>query len=184
MLLPTFLSASALALTANAFLVPLEVNGQPPAPFDTASMALQSQSILLDCSSCPFALKHDQHGTLWKLGVQNDLVMDFTAEDKSLKLNGMAFYPIAMAPLPPVISVHQTRTKEEDDPTLPMDSDPLKLSYSLEFENEKATKGPEDPVLVQALMTVMGLEGQMIRVNDIEIKALKSSDGEVSFPMY
>ena len=180
MLLPTFLSASALALTANAFLVPLEVKEQNSAPIDTASFALQSQSILLDCSSCPFALKKDQDGTLWKQGVQNDLVMDFTAEDKSLQLNGVPFYPIAMPPLPPAISVHQTRTTTEDDSTLPMDSEPLRLSYSLEFEKEKATKGPEDPVLIQALMTVMGLEGQMIRVDNIEIKALKSSNGEVS----
>lgn len=183
MLLPTFLSASALALTANAFLLPLEVTNDQTSPFDPTSFAQQSQTINLDCSTCPFALGKNQDGTVWKQGIQNDLVMEFTAEDNSLKLNGVPFYPVEMPPLPPAISAKQVRKDGEEDPSFPTNVEPVRLSYSLEFEKEKATKGPQDPVLVEALMTVMGLEGQMVRVDNIEIKAFKSPNGEVSIPV-
>lgn len=180
MLLPAFLSASALALTANAFLLPLEVTTDQTSPFDPTSFAQQSQTINLDCSTCPLAVGKDQDGTVWKQGIQNNLVMEFTAEDNSLKLNGVPFYPVAMPPLPPAISAKQVRKDGEEDPSTNVE--PVRLSYSLEFEKEKATKGPQDPVLVEALMTVMGLEGQMVRVDNIEIKAFKSPNGEVSIP--
>lgn len=106
--------------------------------------------------------------------------MGFTAEDNTLKLNGVPFYPVAMPPLPPAISAKQVRKDGEEDPSFPTDAEPVRLSYSLEFEKERATKEPQDPVLVKALMTVMGLEGQMVRIDNIVIKALKTSKGEVS----
>ena len=171
MLLPTFLSASALALTANAFLVPLETPNDQTSPFDPTSFAQQSQTLNLDCSSCPFALGKNQDGTVWKQDIRSDLVMEFTAEGNSLKLNGVPFYPIAMPPLPPAISAKQV-PKGEDQLT---NEESLRLSYSLEFENQ-------NPGLVKALMTVMGLEGRMINVDNIEIKALKSPGGEVNTP--
>ncbi len=110
---------------------------------------------------------------MWKQDTPSDLVMQFTAEGNNLKLNGAPFYPVAMSPLPPMISAKQI---PKDGAEVLMNEDPVRLSYSLEFEKE-------NPIFIKALMTVMGLEGQMIKVDNIEIKALKAPDGEVSlFP--
>lgn len=178
----TFLSTTAsLALTANAFLIPQEIAEDVQAAKAKAAEVVpslfnhNSQSLDLDCSSCPFALTTERHGAReWKNGIESDLHMRFAAEQKHLTLNGEPFYPVTIQDLPGAL--HAAQTKKGRDEGVD-----VKLSYTLEMEHEKAADGNE---LVTVTMSVLGIENQMINVDNIEIKTIKEADGSVGLPWF
>ena len=181
MILNSLLSAGVFGLAAQAFLVVPETNSLPeikekaPAILDN-----NAQTVNVDCSNCPYALDSQRNGIHeWTGHVASELELNFASADNTLKLNDVVFYPIQNPTLPPRLSVYQKK-KNGEEPTWKGLDGKLGLSYSMEY-NEKKFK---DSSLVTIVMTIMGLEGQMIKVDNVEIKAIKEADGKVSFPPY
>ena len=181
MLLPSLLSVTALGVAAQAFLVPeIEIDSSPDAHNSNnvvpAIIDHNTQVINLDCSTCPYALNSDRNGVHeWTADVASDLEMKFEADGKVLKFNGVPFYPKSNPGLPPLLSVSQKK-KDGEVSTMEGYHGQLRMSYSVEYSAKKF----EDHTLVTLLMTVMGLDGQMVKVDNIEIKAIKSDDDTVS----
>lgn len=195
MMLPTLLSAGALALTANAFLVPLEVTeGGRHLEFpggdvlDVSDKVTQSykdfqathpelQTVRLDCSTCPFALDSDREGRHeWATHVSNELELKFSSENGRVSLNGKPFYPLSDLQLPPILSAKQTQ-KEGDASAKKWEGyhGDLTLSYSLEIENKKHST-TDKANLLSIVFTIMGLDGEMVNVDDIEILVIETQN--------
>lgn len=166
------------ATSSLAFLIPGEINTDdlPKADFLPASIVTNSQTVNLDCSTCPFALNSQRDGAHeWTNDVESELEMTFETDGKALKLNSVPFYPIANPILPPILYVSQSKKDGQSSNMEGYDGN-LRVSYSLEFDEKKF----EDNSLVTIVMTIMGLDGQMIRVDDIKVTAIKQQDGTVS----
>lgn len=134
-----------------------------------------SKTVHLDCSTCPFALKSERHGKHeWISNTTSDLELTFATEDGKLTLNGVPFYPISNT-LPPVLAVKQIQRESEASEVHHEGYDgELVMSYGLEFENKRSTE--ENAEFVSIIMSIIGLEDQMIKVDDIEIKLVETKD--------
>lgn len=178
MYLRSLLTAGALGIAVQAFLIP-EINSIPNADeVVPTTIDHNSQTLNLDCSTCPYALNTNRNGAHeWTADVESDLEMKFERDGKLLKFNGVSFYPISNPTLPPTLFVSQ---KKKDGQVSNMEGfeGNLRLSYSMEYD-EKTFK---DGSLVTIVMTIMGLDGQMVRIDNVEIKAIKFADGTVSTP--
>ena len=180
MLLSSLLSVSVLGVAAQAFMVP-EIaelpdthnsNNVVPAIIDH-----NNQVIKLDCSNCLYAVKSDDRNRVheWTADVASDLEMKFEADGKVLKFNGVPFYPTTNPTMPPLLSVSQNK-KDGEVSTMEGYHGTLRMSYSVEYSTKKFT----GHTLVTLLMTVMGIDGQMVKVDNIEIKVVRSDDDTVS----
>ena len=165
------------ATSSLAFLIPdINTDVLPTADFLPASIKTDSQTINLDCSTCPFALSSQRDGAHeWTNDVESELEMKFETDGKTLKLNSVPFYPMTNPILPPILYVSQSKKDGQSSNMEGYDGN-LRLSYSLEYDEKKF----EDNSLVTILMTVMGLDGEMIHVDNIEVTAIKEQDGTVS----
>ena len=184
MLFHHLLPLSTLALSARAFLVPLEAaNPNIPALLDLH--LLQTQTIRLDCSTCPFVLPNEPRSRLESVkNIKSDLELQFsTTEEKKLALNGVPFYPYSFRPLPPALRVKQiakgSQLGEQEQAASPHE---IPISYSLEIAPEKSfpNTGKGEAEIINIVMTVMGLDSQMVKIDNVVIKVLKHSDNEVS----
>jgi len=180
MILSSLLSAGAFSLAAQGFLVVPEINSLPeieskaPATLDTSS-----QNVNIDCASCPFALNSLRNGAHeWTGDVESDLEMKIVSADNTLNFNNVPFFPLHNPSFPPILFVSQKK-KDDETSTLEGFEGNLRLSYSMEYNEKKF----EDNSLVTIVMTIMGLDGQMIKVDNIEIKAIREADGKVSNPL-
>ncbi|KAL9130630.1 MAG: hypothetical protein Q9217_001244 [Psora testacea] len=180
LLLPSCLSVGALALAASALLIPegLEDFSVKGFAHPAVSQQQDGKSITLDCSSCPYALKTERNGQHeWIKGVASNLEMDITSDSNTLRFNGVTFYPIqASGPPPPTLQVSQKKKEGGMSANEGYQGD-LRLSYSLEYDEKKFEDGNS---LVTVLMTVLGLDGEMIKVDNVEIKAIKDAEGKLT----
>ncbi|KAI4170506.1 MAG: hypothetical protein LQ343_004883 [Gyalolechia ehrenbergii] len=179
MLVPTLLSAG-FALTANAFLLPPEVVNKAEAAKNSVPPTLinpQVRTVSLDCSNCPFALASQRNGRHeWTNSVKSDIELKFAAEDDKLKLNGVPFYPVVPPFAPAPLSVKQTPKSGGTEATSDngFDGD-LTLSYSLEIGDKKKglpTQGVVNPTMTEITLSILGLDNEVVHVDDIKIKAL------------
>lgn len=181
MLVPTLLSAG-FALTANAFLLPPEAartleaakNNVGPHVIDPLS-----RTVTLDCSECPYALASQRNGRHeWTNDVKSDLQLKFTAEDGKLKLNDVPFYPVTPPFTPAPLSAKQIKKVEDENLSADGYDRDLTLSYSLEFDNEKKhfPAPGEDATLTEITLSILGLDNEVVHVDDIKIKALSIPD--------
>lgn len=181
----SLLSLGAFALTANSFLVPLEVVEDTDISQNFEALIPHSQKVQLDCSTCPFALKSDQNGHHgWTNDIKSDLEMEFSTEGGKISLNGKPFYPINFPYIPPALSVKQVRKADNEDPsaeTVEAYDGDLTMSYSLEVTEKHFSQENANGVVI--VMTIMGLEGQMINVDNIEICVLKQNNSKVTIPL-
>ena len=178
MFLHSLISVGAFGLAAQAFLIP-EINSIPEADnVVPTTLNYNSQTVELDCSTCPFALNTNRNGAHeWTADVESDLVMNFDSDGKSLRCNGVPVYPITASLLPPTLFVSQKKRDGQASSFEGLDGK-LRLSYSMEYDEKKF----EENSLVTMVMIIMGLDGQMVRIDDVEIKAIKSADETVSAP--
>ena len=187
MLFPAILSGG-FALTANAFLLPPGIAKEYQAAKDNIAPVLggqHSQTINLDCSTCPYALASQRNGRHeWTNDVKSGLEMKFTAEDQSLKLNGVPFYPVAVPFVPAPLFAKQIIKDEGQKAALQKGFEGnLRLSYSVEFEKNNRIPPPtQDASVVEITMSVMALDNEMVHLDDIKIKALSLSAVEKSKP--
>lgn len=176
MILSTLLSTGAFTLAAQAFLVIPDATSIPKVD-DTlpATFRTKSHSVTVDCATCPFALNSLRNGAHeWTGDVESNLEINIASDDDTLTLNDVPFFPLQNPTLPPTLFVSQKK-KDGEVSTMEGFEGPLKLSYSMEYSEKHFT----DKSLVTALMTIMGLDGQMIKVDNVEIKAIKEADGKV-----
>jgi len=183
MLFKTLFTTGALALTANAFLVPIEVAEAVQIAKALANTIIPSeQSVNVDCSTCPLAVKDSRTGLNIRLenAPKSDLQLTFsTSEDRqSLSLNGVNFFPATYNNL-----AHPVKTKQVIKPgevvtsnIQPFDGE-LGLSYSLEVKPDIVEEGL---VLTPLYMQILGLDGKMINVDTIIIPILKMSNGDLA----
>lgn len=179
MLYPSFLSVGAFALTANSFLIPGDVEAftdkEVLHPAVSPNQQRQ-QHVTLDCSSCPYALNSERNGVHeWISGVGSDLEMTVDSQDGALRLNEVPFYPIQTAGLPPALHVSQQKKSDEASTAEAYQGD-LRLSYSVEFNEQKAD---DSSSLITITMSVLALDGEMVKIDDLEIKAVKDVSGQV-----
>lgn len=185
MILPTLLSAGTLAVAAHAFLLPLEVVETAEVSKQLSPFVGQSQELDLDCSSCPFALESTRHGLHeWSNSQKSDLKLKFATGDNKLRLNGVPFYPIAFPQLPPLLSAKQVAKNDDEGMSSQVSKayqGDLKLSYSLEINDIKHFANPDEQEadVVTIVMSIMGLDDQMVKVDDIHIKLLKEANSAV-----
>lgn len=183
---PTLLSTAALALTANAFLIPQEISDEVQAAKAKAADLVpqiiehNSQSVKLDCASCPFALKSERNGQHeWTNDVESDLIMHFAAKGNHLTLNGKPFYPVTMQEMPGLLYAPQTKKASQETTFEGYEKD-LKLSYTLESQDGKTEDGN---TVVGVIMTVLGIDGQMLKIDNVKVEAIKHADGSVSLSL-
>ena len=179
----TFLSTTALALTANAFLIPQEIADDVQAAKAKAAEFVpqivdhNSQSVKVDCASCPFALKSERNGAHeWTNDVESDLIMHFAAKDSHLTLNGKPFYPVSIQEMPGLLFAPQIKKVSSPKTGFEGYEKDLKLSYTLEFQGKKAEDGN---TAVGMVMSILGIDGQMVRIDNVKIEAIKHADGSV-----
>ena len=176
MLLQSFLGIGTLAVTANAVLVPYKIEDSK---VPDLSIYQGAKKITLDCSTCPYALKTEEDGKRgWSHEIPSDLEMEFDVKDNFITFNGVPISPLNNPTLPPILSVAQ-KAKEGAESDVNGDVEDLRLSYSLEMIQKPFDDGN---TLLTLTMSVMALDNQMIRVDDIELKAIKDSNGNVSKP--
>lgn len=179
MLPPRLLSTSVLALTAHAFLVPLEVADKAVAAKVNDLNTLTnptSQSIKLDCSTCPYAIASTRNGHHeWTSDVKSDLIMDFTVEKNQVHLNGVPLLQPQMSTFQPlkIKQVAKEGEIEAHDKKWEAFNGDLGMSYSVAFSQENSVKSME--------VQVLGLDGEMIDTDAVSIKCFTKPDGEVSF---
>lgn len=177
MLVPTLLSAG-FALTANAFLLPLNVANKYEAAKNHITPTLlnpQFRDIILDCSDCPYALASKRNGLHeWTNSVKSDLEMTFTAEENKLKLNGVPFYPVTPPFTPAPLTAHQIKKPEDKEAVSKEGYDgDLSLSYSIEVHDMKGSSGPEQgATATEITFSILGLDNEVAHVDDIKIKTL------------
>ena len=180
MILSSLLSAGAFGLAAQAFLVIPETNSLPDVKDNDNSAApsileTSKKTVKLDCSTCPFALNTQRNGAHeWTGNVKSYLELNLATKDDSLTLNDVPFFPLRNPALPPRLTVFQTKYDNEPSQMEGFEGQ-LGLSYSLEYSEKKF----KDNTLVTVGMILMGLDGQMIRVENVEIKAIKGANGKV-----
>ena len=169
----SYVSLGALAVTANAVLVPLNSENLATNDF---SINQGPQVFSLDCSTCPYALKSERNGQHeWTNDVANDLEMKFQIVDNALTFNGVAVYPVSNPGLPPALTVSQKVKDGVETGMEGLDRD-LRLSYSLEMAQQPFEDGN---TLITIMISALALDGQMIRVDDMEVKAIQDSAGTV-----
>lgn len=169
------------ATSSLALLIPdINTEDEPKSAFLPTFIESNSRTVNLDCSTCPFALGSQRNGAHeWTNDVESELEMRFETDGKVVKLNGVPFYPISNPTLPPTLYVSQSKKDGQSSNMEGYDGN-LGLSYSMEYDEKKF----EDNSLVTVLMTVMGLDGQMIKVDNIEVTAIKEQDGTVRLHPY
>ena len=187
MLFPTLLTSTALALTANAFLVPLEVADKAKAATSTIASDILplSQTISLDCPGCPFAVEGAENEVhLWAASLpKSELLLKFdtTSDKKQISLNGEAFFPITLTTMQHMLSANQVLKEGEvlEADVKPYHK-PLTLSYSID---ESADIVQDDITLQPITLTILGLDGKVVNVDTISIPIIKAANGDVSKPL-
>ncbi|KAG8525832.1 uncharacterized protein KY384_000592 [Bacidia gigantensis] len=176
MYLLTALSLGTLALSAHGFLIPGDIESLDTKATNPSITAEKDVLVSVDCTSCPYALNSERNGGHeWTNDIASDLEFKIDSDGNTLRLNGVPFYPIQTPGLPPQLHVSQKK-KEGEELTMEGFQGNLRMSYSLEYEEKRADDGNS---LLTVVMTIMALDGQMVRIDDVVIKTIKDQDGKV-----
>ena len=196
MLLPNLLTATAFALTAQAFLIPAEVADKAIAAKavidekvhelkdDVVAWATSSkQTVKVDCPGCPYAISSMRGGRHeWTNGINNDLIMEFSTEGTGLSINGApvldANLKHVIAPLKVKQVKKESEAKEDGDKKewKAFEGD-LGMSYGLSINKVAQAKDGE---LLMIELQVLGLDGQMVNPDTVDLGLIRKPDGEVS----
>lgn len=181
-LLPTILSAAALAFPASAFLLPPtdaagvsdkfwkpEVKGIDPA----------AQSLLkLDCPGCPFAVGEKDGQYTWaKDVVDSSLLLNFTLADDKILLNDRVFFPMEFPHLHAFFAPQIRKSNSKD---LPEHSVPVRMGYALEAIPHETHEG-HDWFILQ--FTVFDLAGRQVHIDTVKLMYTINNDGNIPLVM-
>ncbi|KIX09261.1 uncharacterized protein Z518_00340 [Rhinocladiella mackenziei CBS 650.93] len=167
------LVASALALPASAFLVPLEVsNAAEQAKAELgALLARPARTVDLDCPGCPFFGAEDT--TEPQYGVENKIHLEFDFDpQQGLTINSLPILPSdsSNAAVPYIISAPQIR--EEDG----QQTDPVRLDFAWERLLPVTSADERDTYILPIRFTILGLQGHPVKVDTIAIDLLQTPE--------
>ncbi|KAK8219645.1 hypothetical protein M8818_000619 [Zalaria obscura] len=195
MLCRTVGAFATLALAANAFILPPTVAGnheKADAEFTGLSIDTKAQLFKLPCSSCVFpseekaAEAEEGDGLFWAQGGAKDVLFNFTVtEDGStLNLNDWAIYPTDLVRLQgqegPSVSQVSSHASLKDIKHHPetVAITPLRITGDSFFTSEETVSKVGDKV-VTITYQIASLEGQPMTIDSLDIKLLKSYQGEL-----
>jgi len=189
MILPTFLSTCALALTANALLVPPHIETADLAIadkefWDGAEPIMVSDSkkvIALECKSCPAAVGNtDGHPSKWIDGLKTALQIEFAVDGKQLMLNGLPIYPSTMQTIAQPLEVDQIYASDEDRTTEKLFDGHIPISTSIEIHQQVEMPISNAPLGVPGMrrisIEVVGLADKVIHVDTIEVRFIEAEN--------
>ncbi|MCJ1309914.1 hypothetical protein MMC25_003575 [Agyrium rufum] len=179
-LLPT----GAFALTANAFLVPLEV---AKTATSASTIGGKAFTYAVDCSTCPFALESKTEGVSveWTNAVKSDLIINFEIHDNVVFLNDLPMMDSDMNNAGLRMHVKQIakdgeiKAEGEGVQWKPFPGD-LGMTYSTYHKVPKVESTPEGDIMLWEFdMQIVGIYNQEINPNAFQLQILKSPVGEI-----
>lgn len=181
MLPPSLLFSAALALTANAFLIPLEVSDK----VSTSGGLLpgsEKQTVNLDCRGCPIALEADSSVPQeWKIvdgphsQPSSRLVLDFAVEGDHVNLNGIPIYP----PNPQAVLGLRAKQTTSDESVRAYEQG-VPLSTSIEVRPVEAIIGNNAVMKVHPLaIDILGLSDHVVRTDTVRVMIVEGAEGNV-----
>ena len=185
MLLPSFLSVAALALTADAFLVPPEVSSDSIASsgvLDVATAFSTSKQIIeLECQDCHAAVGKDgvvgYRVAKSNTGTKMSVEMKFAVQDGVLLLNGGPIYPPPRPGSPPVL---YTAKQTVAGPSRDFYDGLLPLSVAVEMKKTEMIEGSDGALKMHLIeVEAIGLGIFPIHVPTVHVKLAELEDGEV-----
>ena len=179
-------SSATLALTANAFLVPLEVSNKVAVEDGSLVPGAQKQTINLDCPGCPIALEADNPvPQVWKLSSpdyqpSSKLVLDFVVEGGQVKLNGLPIFP----PGPQGglgLRAKQTTSEESVKPY----QQGVPLSTSIEIQPVEGIVAKDGVMKIHPIsIEILGLSDHVVHVDTVRVLIAEGLSGVVSPSKY
>jgi hypothetical protein len=189
----TLLSTCALALTANALLVPPPIDTEHTKLWDKAPEDA-GLTLSLPCTHCPQAIA-DDNGKIaaWKEeDVQTVLKMNFAVADNQITFNGKSFYPPTRENMAMAKSVKQDYARGEDRQVKASLSDDIVISTSIDVHKKmdvatvdmsKIAKG-ENPFsrtpMRRISFEVLGLADKVVHLDTVELLFTESQDEGLS----
>lgn len=171
------LGATACAVAAQAFLIPLEVADSAIESSDNLHASFLSPSnrvIKLDCPGCLFA-DHRQGGDYtWVTGVSNALILNFTADGNQLQLNGRAFYPYTETWFAPQVRAEDSLVE------LKAAGYPAGLQLGGSLLASAESLGENQGQVFGIDYQITSINGQEIKVDTVHLKALQDLNDKVS----
>lgn len=190
MLCRTVGAIAAIAVGANAFLLPPSVYPGVSSASSSSDLVIdpQSQAIKIPCPACVFPSKEakateteEGDGLLWAQGSANDVILNFTVTDdmKTLNLNGWQLYPVTMdQPGHPTLDQIAASASLADAKQNPEKKTPLEVSGASIFVNEEHAS-PTGDKIVSVTYQIVSLEGQPMSIDGAEVKLLEGADGSL-----
>ena len=180
----TLFPSAALALTANAFLVPLEVSKHVEINEDSLLPGAHEQTVKLDCPACPIALESD--GPVpqeWKTAAvgqsqpSSKLELTFAAGHDGVTLNGVPIYPPNLRS-GAIVRAKQTTSEESIRPY----GSGVPLSTSVEVRPVEAIVGSDGVMKVHPVsIDILGLADHVVRTDTVRVLVVEGKHGEVCF---
>ena len=189
--------STACALGASALIIPPGIapasNGEAP-DLSISVVNPKNQVITIPCAECAFLTKQenvenieeDGDDLFWIQGGENSLLLNFTVSEdgQRLQLNGGDIYPPrqqANWALPETIYVKQVPSQAGlvDIKSGEVRSADLEITAYGIKQSEMQALSPNGDMLVPVTFEIMGLENQVMTIDEVEIKLLKTGDGEL-----
>ncbi|KAI1615825.1 hypothetical protein EDD36DRAFT_198016 [Exophiala viscosa] len=175
------LVASALALRASAFLIPLEISKAAEQANADLARLFSSPSVVavdLGCPGCPYFAGEDSAQP--QFDVENKIHLQFGIDpEHGLTLNSVPIFPHdpTNAGIPYVVSAPQIRVEDGSQ------TEPVQLEFA--YERLQPVKSQEDPevTILPLRFTILGLRGYPVKVDTIAIDLLETPT-ETAFARY
>ena len=182
------------ALVANALILPPGVASSSDHSLSLSIVDPKSRLIQIPCPSCAFSSSEerveDNEGNdemFWIQGGANNIVLDFTVSDdgERLELFGEAIYPPQLHRNALLRGQHiyvqqvAAQLSEVDIRSGKVNSIPLEVTSSGWKTESEVPASQDGDVIIPMKFQILGLQGQPMQLDEIEIHLLKTGDGEL-----
>ncbi|EED12930.1 conserved hypothetical protein [Talaromyces stipitatus ATCC 10500] len=172
MLFRSLVAASALSLSASAFLVVPEVQQPNDLPV-THALELedaQSEKFQLLCDDCPFPETVSDGIVRWTENTKSSLELNFHAENGNLYVNDAHIFPVTFNSVETVKAVQR---RESDG----KETEPLTLGFAL---MALPLAPPQDDLeLLQIRFSPLDIDGHPAPLDTVSITAIRTTAGEL-----
>lgn len=176
MLFRSLVAASAVSLSASAFLVVPEVHPSAQAPPNlpaTNAVELgdsQSKTFELICDDCPFPETAEDGVVTWSENTKSALQLDFHVENGNLYVNNAHIFPVTLDSVETVTAVQR---RESDG----QETEPLKLGFAL---MALPLAPPQDDMeLLQIRFSPLDIDGHPAPLDTVSLTAIQTNAGDL-----